>query len=446
MTHSNQKSPKASQYSHQHIWQLAWPIMLSNISVPLLGLVDTAILGHLDNPYHLAAVAMGASLFTFVLWSFGFLRMGTTALIAQRLGQSGATSSPAVFTGILQSSLLLGLALGCVIAFVSPWLISFMVWAVDAVDTVSPLAQSYLQIRFMSAPATLMNYALLGLFIGLGNTKIPLVLLVCANTLNGLLNYAFVYVWHMGSEGVAYASVLVEYLQLIAAVLFARRYLFKRLPISSLQRHWPQLLQLNLNLFLRTLLLLFTLAFFMSRGAQHSAALLSANAILLNLLLFISNALDGFAVAAESLVGRACGQRDKERIWQVVRDSGKWSLATAILFTAILFLFNQPILSLLTSQQSVVALLTQLEIWLILLPMAGFASYWLDGVFVGLADGRTMRNSLLFAVVGIFLPLWYLTQAWSYHGLWFAFYGFLLARAVWLLIKLRPGINKTLNF
>lgn len=437
---------QTSNNTHKQIWLLAWPIMLSNISVPLLGLVDTAILGHLDNPNHLAAVAMGASLFTFVLWSFGFLRMGTTALIAQQFGKQGNSEQSSAFTAILQSSMLLGVSIGVVILLVSPLLISFMVWVVDAVDSVSPLAQTYLQIRFMSAPATLMNYALLGLFIGLGNTRVPLILLVSANSLNAILNYCFVYIWHMGSAGVAYASVIVEYLQLFAAVAFAYSYLFKALPFSNLKQYWPELLQLNLNLFIRTLLLLFTLAFFMSRGAQHSAALLSANAILLNLLLFISNALDGFAVAAESLVGRACGKRDPKQVWQVVKDSGKWSLATAVLFSAILFAFNQPILWLLTSQAPVIELLTVLEPWLICLPLAGFASYWLDGVFVGLADGRTMRNSLVFAVLFIYLPLWYVFQSWPYHGLWVAFYGFLLARAFWLLIKLRPAINKSRYF
>ncbi len=420
--------------------------MLSNISVPLLGLVDTAILGHLENPNYLAAVAMGASLFTFVLWSFGFLRMGTTALIAQALGRQ----NQADIVTITQVSSTLALCLGGLLLLLSPWLIGLMIWAVDAVQDVTPLANEYLSIRFYAAPATLMNYCLLGVFIGMGNTRIPLILLVSANTLNAVLNYGFVYYLDLGSAGVAWASVLVEYLQLLAALTFVWHHVFKQTAMA-LTPQWTQwrrlsarLLDLNFNLFLRTVLLLFTLAFFMSQGAQHSAALLSANAILLNLLLFVSNALDGFAVAAESLVGRACGAGNRLHLHRAIVMSGQWSLATAVLFACILWLGHGPILRLLTSQDDVLELLAQLTPWLIGLPLAGFASYWLDGVFVGLADGRTMRNSLLVAVLLVFFPVWWLSQDWLYHGLWLAFYGFLIARALWLLFKLRPAINKAL--
>jgi len=411
--------------------------------VPLLGLVDTAILGHLENPNYLAAVAMGASLFTFVLWSFGFLRMGSTALVAQALGRQ----NQADILTIAQVSLSLAFALGGLLLLLSPWLINLMIWAVDAVQDVTPLASEYLSIRFYAAPATLMNYCLLGVFIGLGNTRIPLILLVCANGLNAALNYGFVYYLHLGSAGVAWASVLVEYLQLFAALGFVWHRVFKQTAMA-LRPQWSmwrrlsaRLLNLNFNLFVRTVLLLFTLAFFMSQGAQHSAALLSANAILLNLLLFISNGLDGFAVAAESLVGRACGAGDRLLLRQAIALSGQWSLVTALLFTLALWLAHEPILLLLTSQDEVLALLAQLDLWLIGLPLVGFASYWLDGVFVGLADGRTMRNSLLVAVLLVFFPLWWLSQDWLYHGLWLAFYGFLSARALWLLFKLRPAIN-----
>ena len=183
----------------------------------------------------------------------------------------------------------------------------------------------------------------------------------------------------------------------------------------------------------------------MSKGAQHSAALLSANAILFNLLMFISNGLDGFALASESLVGKALGAKNKIQINQVVIASGVLSFISALVFTLVLLVAHQEILSLLTSQEAVLALLDKLVWWLIFLPIAGFACYWLDGIYIGLAAGKEMRNSLLFAVFVLFLPLQYLFQSWALHGLWLAFYSFLIGRAVWQLVKLPANINKSVN-
>lgn len=432
---------------HKPIWKLAWPIMLSNISVPLLGLVDTAILGHLDDHSHLAAVAMGASLLTFVLWSFGFLRMGTTALIAHSSGQyeSQPTALQYQLSGITHSALGLAACLGAIIYLCSQPLVAWAVEMVAAVDSVTPLAQTFLEIRFFAAPATLMNYVLLGYFIGLGQTKVPLYLLVSSNLANAILDYIMVYHFDLGSAGVAYATNIVEYSQLLVALIIVRPYLAIRIPLSDLKKHWPKLFRLNADLFLRTFLLLLTFAFFMTQGARHSAALLAANSILLNLLMFISNALDGFAVAAESLVGKAFGQKDRAKIWQVVKVSGQWSAGTAVLFSLVLLLFHDGILHLLTSQEDVLTLLAELEWWLIALPLVGFASYWLDGIFIGLGNGRAMRNSLIVATFFCFLPLWWGFQSWSYHGLWLALYGFLCMRAIWLLFKLKSALHNVVH-
>ncbi len=418
--------------------------MVSNISLPLLGLVDTAILGHLSDNRFLAAVAMGASLFVFVLWSFAFLRMGTTALIAQNSGKlidKGVLEKIHAHrqtdeVAILHCALLLAGALGLVLLVISPFLITIMLTLTSAVDDIAPLAQEYLQIRFYFAPITLINYAFLGYFIGLGKTKITLILLVSTNLLNGILDYVFVYHFHLNSSGVAYASNISEGFQMCIALYFARHTIFTWLGLRFLKAHFHGFLNLNFQLFIRTFFLLFTFAYFMSVGAQTSAALLSANAILFNLLIFISNALDGFALASESMVGKAYGASNTLLVKKIIAISGLWSLLCALLFTMILALFHDPILALLTSQVEVVALLDKLIYWLIFLPMAGFACYWLDGIYIGLAAAKEMRNSILFSVFILFLPLQYLLQDWSLHGLWFAFFAFLIGRALWQLFKL----------
>lgn len=413
--------------------------MLSNVSVPLLALVDTAILGHLADSRYLAAVAMGSSLLVMVMWSFSFLRMGSTALIARYYNQ------PIEVSGILQSALLLAVIIGGVLMLLAPWLIEFMVHLVGAAPDITPLASEYLNIRFYFAPVTLLNYVVLGYFIGKGLTHINLVLLVSTNLLNGLLNYVFVYKLNWFSAGVAWGTNFAELFQLCLGLFFIKEAIIQKQAWPSMRQRFKQFMNLNTQLFIRTFLLLFAFAFFMAQGAQHSAALLSANAILINLLMFMSNALDGFAVASESMVGQSLADKKTKRLKPIILASGLWSLITAIIFTIILAVAHDSIFSLLTNQADVLALLNVLAIWLIFLPMAGFASYWLDGIYIGLANAKQMKNSLVFAVILIFLPLSYVFSFWEFHGLWLAMYGFLISRAFWLMCKLPEIVHNFAN-
>jgi MATE family multidrug resistance protein len=413
--------------------------MLSNISVPLLGLVDTAILGHLDDSRYLAAVAMGTSLFTFVFWSFAFLRMGTTAMVAKHY------QHPLQLNGVLQSAVLLACSIGLLLMIIANPLIGFMLHIVDAVADITPLSEQYLNIRFYFAPVSLLNYVALGYLIGLGRTRETLVILVITNILNGSLNYGFVYGLNLNSAGVAYASNIAETVQLTLATYFIKPKLFNGPSFAFAKTFFSGFLQLNIQLFIRTFFLLFTFAFFMTKGAQHSTALLSANAILINLLMFISNALDGFAIASESLVGKALADKKLHRIKQVIAASGLWSFIFAIGFSFVLWIANDLIIGLLTSQGDVLVILNQLHYWLIFLPLAGFACYWLDGIFIGLAAGKAMRNSVLFGVFGLFLPLQALLDHWPIHGLWSALFAFLIGRAVWQLVVLPKIMQHNAN-
>lgn len=436
------QSTERIQSIHGKLWALALPVMLSNVSVPILGLVDTAILGHLPDSQYLAAVAMGSSLLVMVMWSFAFLRMGTTALIARFYNQKLEVS------GILQSALLLALIIGLSLMLLGPWLIELMVYLVGASEDISPLASEYLNIRFYFAPVTLLNYVVLGYFIGKGLTHINLILLVSTNLLNGLLNYVFVYKLNWFSAGVAWGTNIAELFQLCLGLFFIKESIIQKQAWPGMKKRFKQFIDLNLQLFVRTFLLLFAFAFFMAQGAQHSAALLSANAILINLLMFMSNALDGFAIASESMVGQSLAhksQRSKRVLMNIIKASGLWSLATAIIFTLILLFAYPYVFNLLTSQDDVLALLNILALWLIFLPLAGFGSYWLDGIYVGLGKARDMKNSVAISVLFVFLPFTYLFSFWEYHGLWLAMHGFLLARAFWLIYKLPENVHDFAN-
>jgi MATE family multidrug resistance protein len=413
--------------------------MLSNVSVPLLGLVDTAILGHLPDNQYLAAVAMGSSLLVLVLWSFAFLRMGTTALIARNYRDTES------ITMTMHSAMALAIVIGITLMMISPLLIQLMLSLVSGPEPIEVLAHEYLSIRFYFSPITLMNYALLGYFIGKGLTHISLILLVSANTMNGLLNYLFVYQLDMFSSGVAWGTNFSELFQCLLGLYLINDPIFKKVQWQNIQKQFRSFLSLNIQLFIRTALLLFAFAFFMAQGAKHSAVLLSANAIMINLLMFISNGLDGFALASESLIGKAIADKKTSRIKTVITASGQWSFISACLFSLILFLFTEEIFSLLTSQVPVLALLQELKFWLIFLPIVGFACYWLDGIYIGLAEVHEMKNSLIFALFFIFLPLVYLLQFMPVHGLWLAMYGFLFSRAFWLFSRLPTSVQRIVS-
>lgn len=424
---------------HKDIWKLALPVMFSNVSVPLLGLIDTAILGHLPDSQYLAAVAMGSSLLVLVFWSFAFLRMGTTALIARNY-----QSNPDIST-IMQSAWVLALCTGLVLIAIHPWLIQFMLSLVSGPEHIEQLAGTYLSIRFYFSPVTLLNYAMLGYFIGKGQTHITLILLVSTSILNAILNYIFVYEFNWNSEGVAWGTNIAELFQLTLAFAFVKESLIQKQHWPKLKQEFPKFLHLNSQLFIRTTLLLFAFAFFMAQGAKHSEVLLSANAILINLLLFVSNALDGFALASESLIGKAISDKNKKRLRPIIIASGQWSFISACLFSFALFLFYENIYQLLTSQGPVLEILHLLNWWLIFLPIIGFACFWLDGIYVGLAAVSEMKNSIIFALFFIFLPGVYVFSFWDMHGLWLAMYAFLLSRAIWQLFKLPASVQKFAN-
>ena len=416
------------------IWGLAWPIMLSNITVPLLGLVDTAILGHLDSVSPLAAVAIGAQIFTLLLWSFGFLRMGTTAVTAYEAGRAGLPQS----VHVLYQSLWLVLPIGVVCACIASIFTPLVVPLFGADTIVHHLTREYLAIRFWGIPITLLQYCLVGWFIGRGETRIPMMMLICANLLNGLLNYYFVWHLNMGVEGVALGSLLAEGAAVGIAVWAAsKRGLSLRIPrpVSDLLR---RMIVINRDLFIRTLTLLLVFALFAALGAAQSTETLAANAVLISLLLLISNALDAFAHAAESLIGRYTGAEVPDYVRRIIGLTGLNSLIAALLLSVGFILLGETLFHLLTDNPAVLPRLKEMQVWLWLLPLSGFASYWLDGVMVGAQATASMRNAMLGAAVLIFLPLatmpwWWTTSIDSNTLLWTAFHCFLVARAAFLL-------------
>lgn len=418
---------------NRRIWMLAWPLLLSNLTAPLLGLVDTAVVGHLDHPRYLAAVALGGNFFMFLYFSFNFLRMGTTGFASQARGGEKDTRV------VLLRALLLSTGLGLALIALSPLLRETGLWLLGGSDDVQALAGDYINIRILGAPAALANFALIGFAIGTHNTRVPLKMTVLMHSTNALLDVLLVQVWHLDVRGVAIASATAEYVGLAGGLFWLRAALR---PPAQRERLWQPaailaLMAVNRDIFLRSLALLSTFFFFTAQGARLGDAVLAANAVLITFLLLLSNLLDGFANAAEALVGEAHGRQDRQALGQAIRATGRWTVACAALGLLAFSLGGVPLIHLLTDLPDIRDTATTYLPWMLLLPLTASAGFWLDGIFVGATWGAAMRNTMLVAV-GIFFVLWALTRGWDNHGLWLAMNGFMAGRGLlmgWVLKK-----------
>ncbi|MEP5765499.1 MAG: MATE family efflux transporter [Halieaceae bacterium] len=415
------------------IWQIAWPAILSNISIPLLGLVDTAILGHLDSTRYLGAVAIGASILSFLYWGFGFLRMGTTGLVARAVG---AGDSQRELLVLLQSAIL-ALVLACGVIATHPLWLGFGLWLMSPGPGMTPLAEEYVSIRVFSAPAVLVTYAIVGWFIGRQNTRWPMLFLIVTNALNIVLDVLFIVVLDWKSAGAALATLCAEYVGCAIAIVAAFRQLDWR-PWRQAREQlrkltaYSELLASNRFLFIRTMCLLFSFAFFTAMSTRLGENTLAANTIMLNLLMLAAYGLDGFAYAAEGLTGNAAGGGDMQRFHESVRACWRWSLGTALLLSAIFGLVAPWAYPLFTAHEAVLEVLRTYQYWLVLLPPVAALSYLLDGVFIGAARTRYMMYSMVLSLGLVYLPLWYLLRGQGNHGLWFAFIAFNGARGLTL--------------
>ncbi|MCU5787171.1 MATE family efflux transporter [Alloalcanivorax marinus] len=414
---------------NRRIWALAWPLLLSNITAPLLGLVDTAVVGHLDSPVYLAAVALGANFFMFLYFSLNFLRMGTTGFTAQARGAGEATLV------VVLRALLLSTVLGGLLILLQPALREAGLWLLGGSAEVQALARDYIAIRVLGAPAALGNFALIGFAIGLHRTSVPLKMTVLMHASNALLDFLLVQVWHFDVRGVATASALAEYLGLAGGLFWLRREIFgdawRALPAGALRQLAPmaRLLAVNRDIFLRSLALLSVFFFFTAQGARLGDTVLAANAVLITFLLLLSNTLDGFANAAEALVGDATGRHDRRALDAAVRATGRWTLMVALLALAGFALGGAPLIRLLTDLPAVRDTATTYLPWMLLLPLTASAGFWLDGVFVGATLAPQMRNTMILATL-LFFPVWWLTRDWGNHGLWLAMNVWMASRGV----------------
>lgn len=418
--------------THRKVWGLAAPMILSNISVPLVALVDSTVIGHLPHAHQLGAVAVGATLFTFMMGMMGFLRMGSTGFAAQAAGRADG----AALRQVLVQGLLLALVFALLLGLLA---LPFSQLALQLIDPSAALHQSteaFFHTRLLGLPAALASYALVGWFLGTQNARAPLAILLITNLLNIALNLWFVLGLEWGVVGSARASVIAEWSAALLGLALTRPALRAypgRIAWAALKRWpaWRPLLAVNRDIFLRSLALQLVFLLIAIQGARLGESTVAANALLLNGLMLTAYALDGLAHAVEALCGHAIGAHDRQALRRALVVAGGWSLLVSIGFAAVFLLGGHVFIDLQTDIDSVRSAAYPYLPYLALLPLVAVWSYLLDGLFIGATRAREMRNAMLVSVV-IALPFAWMASGLGNHGLWLAFLGFMALRAVTL--------------
>lgn len=423
-------TPSLPALTHARVLAVAGPIVLSNLSTPLLGLVDTGIMGQLGDAKYISGVALGSLIFTFLFWAFGFLRMGTTGLVAQAFGAGDGDELRAA----LGRALLIAGILGALCWLLQSPLKFFSFQLIQGEADAKLLAQNYFDIRIWSTPFTLANYALIGWLLGQQRSGLALLLQVYLNGMNVGLDALFVLHWGWGVEGVALGTVLAETSAAFVGLwiaLFVLRDIEGRWQghvIIARDKVW-QTLSVNRDIMIRTLLLMSAFAFFTLEGARQGNELLAANAILMQLVATSAYFLDGFAFAAEAFIGEAFGSRDRRRFDLAVRLSTFWALATSVVVSALFWFQGANFIGVMTVNEDVHTLAMHYLGWAAMLPVLSVWCYQLDGIFIGAVRTVEMRNTAAVSLVLFFVSFWFLTP-YGNHGLWAALALFNVGRAL----------------
>lgn len=418
-----------STKSYKKVIMLALPLVFANITVPLLGLIDTAILGHMGHTYYLAGASIGSLIFTQIIWICGFLKMSVTGLSAQANNASKGEQFK-----VLSQACFLGICVGIAIFLVQYPLLEMGLWFANSAPEVAQSTTEYFIIRIWSAPASLINLALVGWFIGRQQTKLVLYLQVFVNLCNIVFSLVYVYIFDMGIQGVALGTVTADYLLLMIGAYWA----YKPYLAVSLNWYWLSLKQLkplvrlNSNILIRNLALQITLAFVTFKGAQFGETTAATNAILMQFFALTALGLDGIANAVEALVGDAKGKRKIDELNHQVSVGLVLSSLCAIVYSMIFALCGEYIIASLTNQAELISN-AKGYLWLmIVLPVVAHWCFLFDGVFVGLTQGRAMRNTMILSSLLGFLPSYLLFQSYQNFALWYALLVFLGFRGLLL--------------
>ncbi|MBU8753816.1 MATE family efflux transporter [Priestia megaterium] len=430
--------------NHRTYLTLAIPLTISTMTTPLLGAVDTAVVGQLPAPAYIGGVAVGTLIFNTLYWVFGFLRVSTSAFAAQANG----ASDPDQGVLALSRPFLLAVIVGLLFILLQ-WPIEHAALLVISPDVdVSRFAVEYFRIRIWGAPFTLMNYVILGWLMGMAKIKESLCLQILTNVLNMFLAILFVHVFSFDVQGVATATLIAEVTAFILGVfiiLKASPFKWKMPSIQALMdtNSMKKMFNVNKDLFIRTICLLVVINMFTAKGASFGTEFLAANAVLFQIHYIMAYFFDGFANASSILVGKAVGSNDKELYKKILTLSRQWSVITAVTIASLYALFQEQVIGLFTNLPDVIELSLTYGVWLIIYPFVACFGLVLYGVFTGATEIAPVRNSMIYAMIVYIIIQVTATPIWHNHGLWLAFIIYTMGRSGFL-VMYTPQLNKKL--
>lgn len=417
---------------NRRILNIAIPSIVSNITVPLLGLVDMAISGHMGDAVYIGAVAVGSMIFNVIYWLFGFLRMGTSGMTSQSLGRRDLDGVAMLLTRSMGVALLIGLT---IVVFQYPiGRVALMLTGATAYISIE--AWVYFRICVWGAPAMLCLYGLTGWYIGMQNTRLPMFISILQNVVNIAASFTFVYVMGMKVEGVALGTLVAQYAGLVVSLALCTytygNRLFGRICWRDVFEHseLSRFFTVNRDIFLRTLFMVAVNFYFLSAGASQGAVVLAVNTLLMQLFTLFSYVMDGFAYAGEALCGRLYGAGNSEGFARMVRRLFMWGLGLSVVYTLVYALGGRPFLMLLTDNASVIDASASYVPWAVFIPLCGMAAFIWDGVFIGITATRGMLLSSAIASVLFFVVYLVLRPMLHNHALWIAFLTYLAMRGV----------------
>jgi MATE family multidrug resistance protein len=436
-------SPQSTPVTHRGVLAIAVPIMLSNVTEPIIGVVNTAVIGQLPGAYYIGAITVGALIFNFIFWGFGFLRLGTGGLSAQATGGGDAEELVAV----LMRALIIATIAGLAIIALSPFIAQLTFSLLEGSAEVESHAATYFYIRVFSAPFALINFCLIGWFVGQGRARIAFIVQICLNLINGALSLLFVLGLGMTSDGVALAVLIAE----VAAALLGLFIAFRRLREMGANFERARVFDraklihtfaINRDIMIRTVCLVMAFSWFTARGAKASDVIVSANAILMHFFDVAAFLIDGFAFATEALVGQAVGARDRERFTTAMRLTWIWAFVVGFLTFAIIWLAGPWLIDAMTVNPEVRETARHYLIWSALAPLIGVACFQYDGIFTGATQTADMRNMMLLAMIVFFIAWWPLEKYYGNHGLWLSMIVFFAARGAFFALRM-PALRRT---
>ena len=418
--------------SIKYILKLSIPIFFANLAIPLVGIIDTGLMGNLGNLSYLSAASVAANLFSMIFWSFGFLRMGTVGLVSQAFGKENYSE---IFNIVLRN-LIFVLIISLILISVQNYIFKLSLDIFELSDATKKIYKNYFQIRIWSAPGELTLYIITGLFIGLQKTRVSSLAVGLFSILNIAFSIILVSKFDLNIKGVAYGTLFSALIISVFFLLYTFWYLNRmskiKIKIKELIdfKKIKNIFNVNINIFIRTILLTFSFLWFTYLGSQIGEDYIAANAILINLVFLSAFILDAYAFSTEGMVGYSLGKKDVNLFKKIIKNSFILSSITGLIISIIYFLINNLVIELMTDIKSIKDLSSSYAIWLIIMPLISSFCYQFDGIFIGVSQTKELRNAMIFSVFSYLVISLILTDLIGNNGVWISLCAFMILRAL----------------